>query len=165
MLCERLARQEPDRADYQRDLSVSCIKMGDLMCDAGEGEQARVYYQKSLEIRERLARQEPDRADYQRDLSVSCDRMGDLMRAAGEGEQARVYYRQSLEIAERLARQEPHRADYQADLVLSLWRMGDRESLQRALTILHRLNRERKLTAEQRGWIPVFEAALTKLKP
>jgi hypothetical protein len=43
--------------------------------------------------------------------------------------------------------------------------MGDRASLQRALTILHRLNRERKLTAAQRGWIPTLEAALTNLNP
>jgi hypothetical protein len=43
--------------------------------------------------------------------------------------------------------------------------MGDRESLQRALTILHRLNRERKLTADQQAWIPRLETALTNLTP
>jgi tetratricopeptide (TPR) repeat protein len=162
---ERQARSNPDRADYQRNLSVAYERMGDLMRDAGEGEQARAYYQQSLEIRERLARKEPDRADYQRDLSVSCERMGDLMRDAGKGEQARVYYQRSLEIRERLARQEPDRADYQTDVVVSLHRMGDRASLQRALTILHRLNRERKLTADQQAWIPRLETALTNLTP
>ena len=71
---ERLAQAEPDRADYQRDLSVSYNKMGDLYRDLGQGEQARQAYGKSLAIAERLAQAEPDRADYQRDLSVSYER-------------------------------------------------------------------------------------------
>jgi hypothetical protein len=52
----------------------------------GEGEQARQFYQKALEIAERLARQEPGRADYQWDLAVSLWRVGSreaLERALG----------------------------------------------------------------------------------
>ena len=60
---ERLASQEPDRADFQRDLSVSYNQIGDLMRDLGKGEQAQTYFQKDLEIAQRLASQEPDRAD------------------------------------------------------------------------------------------------------
>ena len=69
---------EPDRADYQRDLSVSYERMGDLYVALGQGEQARVSFQRALEIRERLASAEPDRADYQRDLSVSLVRVGQM---------------------------------------------------------------------------------------
>jgi len=149
---EQLARAEPDRADYQRDLSVSYNKMGDLFSALGQGEQARQAYQKDLEIAERLARAEPDRADYQRDLSVSYNKMGDLYRALGQGEQARQAYLQALEIAERLARAEPDRADYQRDLSVSHERMGDlfsalgqgdqaRQAFLQALEIRERLAR------------------------
>jgi tetratricopeptide (TPR) repeat protein len=72
---ERLAASEPDRADYQRDLSVSYIKMGDLYSALGQGELARDAFLKALGIRERLAASEPDRADYQRDLVVSLVRI------------------------------------------------------------------------------------------
>ena len=114
---ERLASREPDRADYQRDLSVSYNeRMGDLYRALGEGEKARDAYEQSLGIRERLASREPDRADYQRDLSVSYNKMGDLYRALGEGEKARDAYQSALAIAERLASREPDRADYQRDL-------------------------------------------------
>jgi tetratricopeptide (TPR) repeat protein len=41
----RLAKAEPDRADYQRDLSVSYNKMGDLYQALGQGEAARQAYQ------------------------------------------------------------------------------------------------------------------------
>ena len=85
---------EPDRADYQRDLSVSYNKLGDLLRALGQGEQARQSYQQALEIRQRLAEAEPDRADYQRDLSVSYNKLGDLHRALGQGEAARQYYQQ-----------------------------------------------------------------------
>ena len=68
---ERLARAEPGRADYQRDLSVSYNQMGDLYRALGQGEAAQAAYQQSLEIAERLARAEPGRADYQCDLVLS----------------------------------------------------------------------------------------------
>ena len=84
-IAERLAQAEPDRADYQRDLSVSYERMGDLYGALGQGEEARQAYLKSLAIRERLAEAEPDRADYQRDLSVSYERMGDLYRRPRPG--------------------------------------------------------------------------------
>ena len=72
-IAERLAQAEPDRADYQRDLSVSYNKMGDLYRALGQGDQARDAYLKSLAIAERLAQAEPDRADYQVDLGELPD--------------------------------------------------------------------------------------------
>ncbi|MFM7362614.1 MAG: CHAT domain-containing protein, partial [Cyanobacteriota bacterium] len=122
---QRLATAEPDRADLQRDLSVSYNKMGDLYQALGQGEPARQMYRNSLQIRERLATAEPDRADLQRDLSVSYNKMGDLYRALGQGEPARQMYLNSLQIRERLATAEPDRADLQRDLSVSYNKMGD----------------------------------------
>jgi hypothetical protein len=48
--------------------------MGDLLSALGQGEAARQFYQKSLDIRQRLVDQEPDRADYQIDLVISLFR-------------------------------------------------------------------------------------------
>jgi tetratricopeptide (TPR) repeat protein len=75
-LNERKVAQEPGRADYLRDLSVSCNKMGDLQRALGEGEAARQFYEKALELRERLVAQEPGRADYRVDLVKSLARIG-----------------------------------------------------------------------------------------
>ncbi|MGH3813329.1 MAG: TIR domain-containing protein, partial [Pseudonocardiaceae bacterium] len=88
----QLAQAEPDRADYQRDLSISYERLGDLYQALGQGEQALKLYQQSLHIRDRLAQAEPDRADYQRDLSISYNKLGDLYRALGQGEQALKLY-------------------------------------------------------------------------
>ena len=124
-LLKMWAESEPDRSDYQRDLSVSHNKMGDLLRALGQGEAARGHYESALGIAQRLARGEPDRSDYQRDLSVSHERMGDLLRALGQGEAARGYYESALGIAQRLATGEPDRSDYQRDLSVSHERMGD----------------------------------------
>ena len=71
-----MAKAEPDRADYQRDLSVSYKRMGDLYRALGQGEQAREAYARSLAIAERLAKAEPDRADYQVDFVISLVKIG-----------------------------------------------------------------------------------------
>ncbi len=147
---ERRVKAEPERADYQRDLSISHERLGDLMSALGQGEQAREFYQKALAISERLAKAEPERADYQRDLSVSHERLGGLMSALGQGEQAREFYQKALAISERLAKAEPERADYQRDLSVSYNKLGTvmsalgqgeqaREFYQKALAIRERL--------------------------
>ena len=122
----RLAQAEPDRADYQRDLSVCYEQRGGPVPRAGPGRAgARSPTCSRWPFAERLAQAEPDRADYQRDLSVSYDRMGDLYRASGQGEQARAVLSAVAGHRERLARAEPDRADYQRDLSVSYNKMGD----------------------------------------
>ena len=79
---ERLTAAEPDRADYQRDLSVLYDRMGDLYVSLGQGDQARASYQKSLAIAERLAESEPNRADYQVDLVISLVKVGTAVEPA-----------------------------------------------------------------------------------
>ena len=151
-LYEEKSKAAPDRADYQRDLSISYERVGDLYRALGQGEAARDAFAKALAITETLARNEPDRADYQRDLSVSYNKMGDLYRALGQGEAARDAFAKALAIAETLARNEPDRADYQRDLSVSYNKMGDlyralgqgeaaRDAFAKALAIAEKLAR------------------------
>jgi tetratricopeptide (TPR) repeat protein len=161
-LGEQLVRQEPGRADYLRDLSVSYNKMGDLMRALGQGDAARSFFQKALDLAEQLVRQEPGRADYLRDLSVSYERMGDLLANEGKQDEARTFYAKSLANREALIRQDPGRADLQLGIVVPLVRMGDRPSLTRALDIVKRLEAEGRLTAQHAGWRQAIEQALAQ---
>ena len=96
-IAQKLADAEPDRADYQRDLSVSHERMGDLFSALGQGDNARKAFQQALNIREKLADAEPDRADYQRDLSVSYNKMGESLQRTRTGRQgARKAFQQAL---------------------------------------------------------------------
>ena len=145
-ITEHLAHAEPERADYQREISVSYDKLGELMAALGQGEAARDFFQKAL------ARAEPERTDHQRDLSVSYNKLGDLMAALGQGEAARDFFEKDLAISERLARAEPERADYQRDLSVSYEKLGNlmaklgqgeaaRDFFQKSLAIRERLVR------------------------
>ncbi|MDZ7352099.1 MAG: CHAT domain-containing protein [candidate division KSB1 bacterium] len=167
----KLAAQEPNRADYARDLSVSYERMGDLLRSLGEGSAARQYYEKALEIAAKLAAQEPNRADYARDLSVSYERMGDLLRSLGEGSAARQYYEKALDIRLKLAAQEPNLLERQLDLVVSFYKLGlispppvKRDYLNRGLQILRALQKNGKLPPANAGWLAIMEQELAQTK-
>ena len=61
-IAERLAQAEPDRADYQRDLSVSYNKMGDLYRALGQGDAGAGRLPQGPRHRRASGQAEPDRA-------------------------------------------------------------------------------------------------------
>ena len=83
-IAERLARADPSNAGWQRDLSVSHEKIGDLRQARGDLDGALSAYQASLDIRERLARADPSNAGWQRDLFVSYYKLGEIARKTGK---------------------------------------------------------------------------------
>ena len=80
---DRLAKSDPGNAGWQRDLSVSYEKVGDVQVAQGNLPAALASYQASLAITDRLAKSDPGNADWQRDLSVSYERVGDVQVAQG----------------------------------------------------------------------------------
>ena len=80
----RLAAADPANTGWQRDLSVSHNKLGDIAAAAGDLAAARDHYQASLDIAARLAAADPANTEWQRDLSVSHNKLGDIAAAAGD---------------------------------------------------------------------------------
>ena len=78
-IAERLAEADPNNAGWQRDLSVSHNKIGDVLVDQGDLSGALDSYRPSMAIRERLAKADPNNAGWQRDLSVSRSKIGDVL--------------------------------------------------------------------------------------
>ena len=97
-IAERLAKADPGNAGWQRDLSVSHDRIGDVQVAQGDLSAALTSYRASLAIRERLTKADPGNAEWQRDLSVSHDRIGDVQRAQGDLPAALTSYRASLAI-------------------------------------------------------------------
>jgi hypothetical protein len=73
-----LAADAPANARWQRDLSLSYLKLADVAMATGDLAAARAAYQASLDIVARLAAADPADAWRQRDLSVSHERFGGL---------------------------------------------------------------------------------------
>ena len=118
LLQEYLRRTDadPGNAGWQRDLSVSHEKIGNLAMAAGDLTAARDAYTAALAIAQRLADTDPGNAGWQRDLSVSHNKIGDLAVAAGDLAAARDAYTAALAIRQRLAALDPSNAQWRNDL-------------------------------------------------
>jgi CHAT domain/TIR domain len=116
---------DPANSEWQRDLSVSHNKLGDMAMAAGDLTAARTAYQASLDIRVRLAAADPANTQWQRDLSISHNKLGDMAMAAGDLTAARTAYQADLDIAVRLAAADPANTQWQRDLSISHNKLGN----------------------------------------
>jgi tetratricopeptide (TPR) repeat protein len=121
----RLTAVDPGNADWQRDLSVSYERIGNVLVAQGNLPEAMKAFREGLAIAERLARDDPGDAGWQRNLSVLYDRIGDVLVAQGNLPEALKASRDSLPIAERLARGDPDNACWLRNLSVSWIKMGD----------------------------------------
>ena len=106
-IADRLAAADPANTGWQRDLSVSHDKLGDVAAAAGDLAAARDPYQAALDIADRLAAADPANTGWQRDLSVSHNKLGDVAAAAGDLAAARDHYQAALDIADPAGRRRP----------------------------------------------------------
>ena len=84
------SERDPANTEWQRDLSVSHNKIGDVLVAQGDGAGALAAYRKGLEICEVLAGRDPANALWQTDLAVSCSKLGGV--ELGQGLEARREY-------------------------------------------------------------------------
>ena len=93
----RLAEAEPQRADYQRDLSVSFNRIGKHHKSLGQHDAARDALHQDLRITRGLAESSPERADFQVDLAISLIDMAKVETPADQS-----YLREAFAILEVL---------------------------------------------------------------
>ena len=96
----------PANTEWQRDLSVSHNKLGDVAMAAGDLAAARTAYQASLDIAARLAAADPANTTWQRDLSQPQQAGGCGEGGRGPGRR-RTAYQASQDIRTRLAPADP----------------------------------------------------------
>ena len=167
-IIERLASADPGNADWQRALAVAHSKVGDILQATSRNEEALAAYRADLTVSEKLVAADPRNTEWQRDLSISYERIGAVLLKTGRRPEALEAFRKTLAIRERLAATDPGNALWQTDVVIALFqvaRLGDnpRANLSRALEILQRLDREGKLSADQKRWINAINQELAKL--
>ncbi len=123
-IAERLAATDPTNAGFQRDLSVSYNKLGDLMVGLDNGAEAERFFRDGLAIAERLAATDPTNAGFQRDLSVSYNKLGDPARNAGRVEDAIGLFETSLGTWRCLAEASAEVVDFRWEQRLPLSRLA-----------------------------------------
>jgi tetratricopeptide (TPR) repeat protein len=85
-IAERLVELDPGNTSFQRDLSISYNKLGDLDEAAGRPGEAARRYSAAAGICRGLLRREPHRADLAEELSVTLRLLAE---ASGEPAQRR----------------------------------------------------------------------------
>jgi hypothetical protein len=78
-IAEKLAAQDPGNAGWQRDLSVSHNKIGDVQVAQGDLAGALKSFGADLAIAEKLAAQDPGNAGWQTDVVVSCVKVATVL--------------------------------------------------------------------------------------
>ena len=167
-IAEKLAALDPGNTEWQRDLSIAYSKVGDILEATGRNDEALAAHRKDLALTEKLVAADPRNAEWQRDLSITFERIGAVLLKIGRRAEAVDAFRRALAIRETLAAADAGNALWQTDLVISLVqvaRLGDdpRARLTRALDITQRLDRERKLNTNQKGWIGMIGQELARL--
>jgi Flp pilus assembly protein TadD len=125
-LClQKLATNDPNNAQLQRNLSISFNKLGDVAQQSGDLNAALGYFTQALNTAQKLATNDSTNAELQRDLSVSFNKLGDVAQQSGDLNAALGYFTQALNTAQKLATTDPTNAELQRDLSVSFERLGD----------------------------------------
>ncbi len=111
-----MAKVEPENAGWQRDLSLSYSKVGDVLMAQGNLAEAQKSYQDSLAVADRLAKVDPENADLQRDLAMSQGRLAIVLAKKGDAPHALNMFRQGRAITSEVAKQSPDNGQLSKDL-------------------------------------------------
>jgi tetratricopeptide (TPR) repeat protein len=123
-IAQSLATQDPGNAVWQRDLSVSHDRIGDVLVTQGALPEALAAFREGMAIRQKLGAQDPSNAVWQRDLSVSHHKIGDVLVDQGALPEAIAAFRDGIAIRQKLAAQDGGSARWQRDLWVSHTRLA-----------------------------------------
>ncbi len=116
---------EPQEPNWQRDLSISHNKLGDIALSQGKLDEAARRFAAGLAVAESLAAADPGNTQWQRYLSISHNRLGDVAVAQGKLDEAARRYASGLAVAESLAAADPGNTQWQRDLSISHNKLGN----------------------------------------
>ena len=174
-VANRQVASDPSNSQWQRDLSISHIKIGETQSAQGDLAGALKSYQAGMAIAQKLAASDPSNSQWQRDLSVSHNKIGDTQSAQGDLTGALKSYQAGMAIRQKLAASDPSNSEWQADLAVSAWKIGtlkgspqskaeQRAVLMQGLKVLDGLAQRQVLAPTQEGWPEMFRQAIAALQ-
>ncbi len=117
---EQISAAEPGNADWQRNLSVSYVKIGDVLgFTEGKLEDALQAYRNGLIVAQRLAESDVSNRQWEFDISVLHERIGQVLRDQGKLDDALNSQRAGLSIRQKLAVLDPTNVEWQHGLATS----------------------------------------------
>ena len=119
--------EQESTAERLKDLDNVVLSLAGLNYQSADFDQARMGYQRSLEIGERLMSEFGETPDRLQRLTISLDRLAELDHEAGKFEQARTGYQRCLEIIEGVIATYGETPDRLVNLSISMERLADQD--------------------------------------
>lgn len=127
---ERLASSNPSNVVYERDVSLSHLKVADILRALDDRAGAQAHYRSALAIDEKLAASDPSKVLWQADLATAHNRLGVVLRSMGNLAGALREQRVALAIGERLAASDPSNVIWQQGVAAARSGIADVLALQ-----------------------------------
>jgi tetratricopeptide (TPR) repeat protein len=122
---QRLADGDKANAQWQRDLSITYVKLADILAAQQKYDDALAAYQMSLTVAQGLPVSGEGNVEWQRDRYVTQERIGDVLVAQGKFDDALAVFQQSLMLRRKLTAVDPGNATWQRDLFIIQDKIGD----------------------------------------
>ena len=114
-----------EKSGNKRNVSVSHVKIGNVLGAQGDLTGAAAAFGRSLAIHETLLARDPGNMEWQRDVSVSHDQIGNVLVAQGDLTGAAAAFGKSLAIRETLLARDPGNMGWQRDVIVSHVKLGE----------------------------------------
>ena len=119
-LLERLHLQDPANAVWRRSLAMAYNRTGDILLSAGYRTQARLAYDRALQI----AKDAGADIAWQRDIAIAYERQANLAFIEGQMQEATALYEASLNATEARSDSEAASAAWQRELMIGHYSIG-----------------------------------------
>lgn len=124
-LREKLAHDQPDRAEYTRKLANSHNNVAIVLAKLAHPTSAWNEYTVANRLRQTLAEQYPDQLPYLCDLARGYYNLAALKREAGEWADAAAWFEMAEARYRELAQADPRGISYSRELAVTLRSLGD----------------------------------------
>jgi tetratricopeptide (TPR) repeat protein len=104
---EKLLAANPDRADLQRNVALTCKYMGTLLENAGELDRARTLYARAVDLDEQRLRAAPADTRVQFDAAISFASLANAAHKQGDLDAASRMFERSLLLRRALSDADP----------------------------------------------------------
>jgi len=130
-LAEQMVASDPSNKQWQRDLAVLELRVGDAQVKLGHRDEAIALFQRSLATRRRLLDLDPMNLERQHDVAVAAERIGEQALDRGELATARDSFEANLAIYRQLAARDPSNADHVEAIAITEGKLEELASKQR----------------------------------
>jgi serine/threonine-protein kinase len=115
-VCQQLANDNPNVADYQSQLARTHKNIGNLLIYIGQHAEGLNSYNESLRIQQTLADAHPSITKYQSELASTHDNIGVVLNEIGRSNESLKAYNEALAICQKIVQKNPDVTEFQSSL-------------------------------------------------